>query len=149
MHEHHGEQITQSEMEVERTTLVVHADASLQGVGLSWGGYRRAIRTPQHATRQSSRHIRNPFLDHRHNDWARSSEEIQWAMMTKRRRKRLNRCRPSNALDAHRKDPGDDEGGAQSVGAQNNNQHVRYVSFSRRRGIHRAQLESQHMLTQW
>ena len=94
--------------------MVIHADASLQGAGLSWGGYRRA----------------------------------QWATMTKRRRRRLNRCRPSNALDAHRKDPGDDEGGAQQVGAQNNNQHCRYVSFSRRRGIHRVQLESQPMLTQ-
>ena len=34
------------------------------------------------------------------------------------------------------------------MGAQNNNQHCRYVSFSRRRGIHRVLLESQPMLTQ-
>ncbi len=87
----------------------------------------------------------NPFLDQRrHNDWARSSEEIQWAMMTKRRRSRFNRCRPSNALDAHREDPGDDERGTQLMGVQNNNQHCRYVSFSRKKG----QLESQPMMTQ-
>ena len=49
---------------------------------------------------------------------ARSSEEIQWAMMTKHRRRRLNRCRPYNALDAHRRDPGDGKGGAQQVGKQ-------------------------------
>ena len=44
---------------------------------------------------------------------------------------------------------GNAKGGAHQVGAQNNNQHCRYVSFSRRRGIHRVQLESQPMLTQW
>ena len=57
--------------------ISVQHSASLQRAGLSWGGYRRAIRTPQHATRQSSRHLGNPFLDNKHNGWARSSEQIQ------------------------------------------------------------------------
>ena len=94
VHEQHSEQITQSDMEVEHTTLVVHADASLQGADLSWEGYCRVIRTPQYTSHHVSRDIENQFLDqHRHNVWARSSEEIQWVMMTKRRRRRLNRCR--------------------------------------------------------
>jgi hypothetical protein len=46
----------------------------------------------------------------------------------------MNRCRPSNALDEHRHDHGDDNDGAQAMAAQNNNKHRQYVSFSRKIG---------------
>jgi hypothetical protein len=55
-------------------------------------------------------------------------------MMTKRRARRLNRCRPSIALDEHRHDHGDNNDGAQAMAVQNNNQHHQYVSFSRKIG---------------
>jgi hypothetical protein len=54
--------------------------------------------------------------------------------MTRRRARRLNRCRPSTALDEHRHDHGDNNDGAQSMAAQNNNQHRQYVPFSRNIG---------------
>jgi hypothetical protein len=61
-------------------------------------------------------------------------EVIQRSMMTKRRARRLNRCRPSIALDEHRHDHGDNNDGAQAMAVQNNNQHHQYVSFSRKIG---------------
>jgi hypothetical protein len=65
---------------------------------------------------------------------AQSTEDIQRSTMTKRRSRRMNRCRPSNALDEHRHDHGDDNDGAQAMAAQNNNKHRQYVSFSRKIG---------------
>jgi len=63
-----------------------------------------------------------------------SSEAVQQSRRTRRRARRLNRCRPSTALDEHRHDHGDNNDGVQSMAAQNNNQHRQYVSFSRKIG---------------
>jgi hypothetical protein len=64
----------------------------------------------------------------RHNAWAQSTQNVQRPTMTKLRARRLNRCRPSIALDDH----GDNNDGAQAMATQNNNQHRQYVSFSRK-----------------
>ena len=63
-----------------------------------------------------------------------SSEAVQQSRRARRRARRLNRCRPSTALDEHRHDHGDNNDGAHSMAAQNNNQHRQYVSFSRKIG---------------
>ncbi len=78
--------------------------------------------------------IENFVAQGRHNAWAQSTEDVQRPTMTKRRARRLNRCRPSIALDEHRHDYGDNNDGAQTMAAQNNNQHRQYVSFSRKIG---------------
>ena len=105
----------------EQPTLRIDTDASFEVVGST---YRRAMRTPLRPTRQIQRdEIDNFLAQGRHNAWAGSNQEIQQASMTKRRLRRLNRCRPSVAMDAHRHDHGDNNDGAQSMATQNNNKH--------------------------
>jgi hypothetical protein len=70
----------------------------------------------------------------RHNGWVQRTEVIQRSTMTKRRARRLNRCRPSISLDEHHHDHGDNNDGAQAMVVQNNNQYHQYVSFSRKIG---------------
>jgi hypothetical protein len=80
------------------STLVINTDASLQGAGISWRKHRRAMRTPQRQTRKICREDIANFIQGGLNGWARSSEAIQQSRMTRRRARRLNRCRPRTAV---------------------------------------------------
>jgi hypothetical protein len=121
------QQMLQREMHslrsLDNSAMVINTDASMQGVGISWRERRRqALRTPIRETRQISREAVDDFMAQgRHNGWAQSTEVIQRSTMTKRRARRLNRCRPSIALDEHRNDHGDNNDGAQAMTVQNNN----------------------------
>jgi hypothetical protein len=112
------ERIMQRQMESVRSldinsTLVIDTDASMQDVGTSWRERRETLRTPISETQQISREaIENFIAPGRHNAWAPSTEDVQRSTMTKRRARRLNRCRPSIALDGHRHDHGDNNDGA-------------------------------------
>jgi hypothetical protein len=134
------QQMMQREMESLRSldmhsAMVINTDASMQGAGISWRERRQALRTPIRETRQISREAVEDFMAQgRHNGWAQSTAVMQRSTMTKRRARRLNRCRPSIALDEHRHDHGDNNDGAQGMAVQNNNQHHQYVSFSRKIG---------------
>jgi hypothetical protein len=72
-----------------RSEMVINADASLQGAGISWREQRRAIRTPHRRNRQIHREYVDDFMAQwRHNGWAQSTEDIQRLTMTKRRARR-------------------------------------------------------------
>jgi hypothetical protein len=121
---------------LDNSAMVINTDALMQGVGISWRERRcQALHTPIRETRQISRETVDDFMAQgRHHGWAQSTEVIQRSTMTKRRARRLNRCRPSISLDEHRHDHGDNNDGAQAMVVQNNNQHHQYVSFSRKIG---------------
>ncbi len=117
------------------SAMVINTDASMQGAGISWRDRCQAIRTPIRGTRQIHREDVEDFMDQgRHNGWSQSTEVMQRSTMTKRRARRLNRYRPSIALDEHRHDHGDNNDGAQATVVQNNNEYRQCVSFSRKSG---------------
>ena len=98
------------------STMVINTDASFQGAGISWIEHRRAIHTPQQRTRQIRREdAANFIVQGWHTGWARRTEAIHRSRMTRRRARRLNRCRSRNALDDHRHDHGDNNDGTQSM----------------------------------
>ena len=131
------ERIMQRQMESVRSldinsTMVIDTDASMQDVGISWRERRETLRTPIRETLQiSTEAIENFMAPGRHNAWAPSTEDVQRSTMTKRRARRLNRCRPSITLDGYRHDNGDNNDGEPILAAQNNNQNRQHVSFPR------------------
>jgi hypothetical protein len=122
------QQMMQREMDslrsLDNSAIVINTDASMQGVGISWREWRsQALHIPIRETRQINREVVEDFMAQgRHNGWAQSTEGIQRSTMTKRRARRLNRCRPSIALDEHHHDHGDNNDGTQMMAVQNNNQ---------------------------
>jgi len=112
------------------TTPMRDTEIPSQAAGSAWREHRRAMRIPMQEVRQLQRDESDTFLAQgmgRHYAWAGSNQDIQRSGLTKRRSRRLNRCRPTIALTMHRHD--DDNGGAQTMAIQNNNAHRPYVSF--------------------